>query len=94
MSVPTPKPQRGTAYLPGRTTTCSGGTERVRLCPSRRRLRLALEGQGDDRPVAGSAEVDLADLAEEDQPLDRRREAVRAGGTFGPIAATRAGSRG
>ena len=28
--------RRGRAYLPSRTTTCSGGTERVRLCPSRR----------------------------------------------------------
>ena len=43
-------------------------------------LRLALQRQGEDRPVAGAAQVDLADLAEEDEPLDRGREAVRAGG--------------
>ena len=42
--------------------------------------RLALEGQGDDRPVGGATELDLADRAEEDEPLDGGREPVRAGG--------------
>ncbi len=51
--------------------------------PLAKGLRLALEGQRDDRPVAGSAEVDLTGLAEEDEPLDGGREAVRVGGTFG-----------
>ncbi len=40
-------------------------------------LRLRLECQGRHRPVVRPPEVDLADLAEEDQAFDRRGESVR-----------------
>jgi hypothetical protein len=36
MQMEQPLPHLGPAYLPNRTMTCSGGTERVRLWPSRR----------------------------------------------------------
>ena len=40
-------------------------------------LREGLERKRDDRPVVRAPEVDLTDLAEEDQALDRGGEPVR-----------------
>ena len=74
-----------------RTTTCREGRGRSAPAP-RGAPRLPLERQGDRPASRRGPEVDLADLAQEDQAFDRRGEPVRAGGTFGPRPATRGGS--
>ena len=80
--------------------TCPAGRRRARAGPRgsgsapRGGPATGLQGQGDDRPVAGAAEVDLADLAQEDEPLDGRGEPVRVGrGRSGRAPAPRGGSR-